>query len=76
MSGITLNAEVASLRPSRLAAEALVNRHNQEQVERRAKAMGIPLEFAEVVASVCCRCSDVETMSRSARSAGDDFPQS
>jgi hypothetical protein len=76
MSGMTVNAEVASLRPSRLAAEALVNGHNQEQVERRARAMGIPHEFAEVVATVCCRLSDAETMSRSARSAGDDSSRS
>lgn len=58
MSGMTLNAEVASVRPSRLVAEALVNGHDRKQVERRARALGISRDMADVVAAVCCRCAD------------------
>jgi len=71
MSGMTMEAEVVSVRPSRLVAEALVNGHDLKQVERRAKALGIPREVARVVATVGCRCSDVDMMSVSPRSAGD-----
>jgi hypothetical protein len=71
MSGITLNAEVTTVRPSRLAAEALVNRHDPEQVKRRARAMGISHDVADVVAAVCCRCADDDTTPVSRRSAGD-----
>lgn len=61
MSGITLNAELASVRPSRLVAEALVDGHDREQVERRAQALGISPDMADVVAAVCCRYSGNET---------------
>jgi hypothetical protein len=71
MSGMTMEADVVSVRPSRLVAEALVNGHDLAQVERRAKALGIPREVARVVAAVGCRCSDVDAMSTSLRSSGD-----
>jgi hypothetical protein len=60
MSGMTLNAEVASVRPSRLVAEALVNGHDRTQVVRRARALGISRDMADVVATVCCKCGDSE----------------
>ncbi|HLU36940.1 MAG TPA: hypothetical protein VKZ61_14315 [Thermomicrobiales bacterium] len=60
MSGMTINAEVASVRPSRLVAEALVNGHDRTQVVRRARAMGISRDMADVVATVCCKCGDSE----------------
>ena len=60
MSGMTLNAEVASARQSRLVAEALVDGHNRTQVERRARALGISRDMADVVATVCCRRPDVD----------------
>lgn len=71
MSAMTMEADVVSVRPSRLVAEALVNGHDLAQVERRAKALGIPREVARVVAAVGCRCSDVDVMSASLRSSGD-----
>jgi hypothetical protein len=76
MSGMTMNAELVAVRPSRLVAEALVNGHDLEQVERRAKALGIPRDVARVVTTVGCRCSDVETMTSFPQSAGDDSPRS
>lgn len=68
MSGITLNAEVATLRPSRLAAEALVNGHDRKQIERRAQAMGISPDVTDVVVAVCCRCEDDDSRTVPARS--------
>lgn len=72
MSGMTIDADVVSVRPSRLVAEALVHGHDLAQVERRAKALGIPREVARVVAAVGCRCSDVDVMLTSLESAGDN----
>jgi hypothetical protein len=72
MSGMTIEADVVSVRPSRLVAEALVNGHNLAQVERRAKALGIPREVARVVAAVGCRCSNIESMSTSLLNSGDN----
>lgn len=72
MSGITMNAEMTSVRPSRLVAEALVHGHDLNQVERRAKALGIPHDVARVVAAVGCRCRDEDIITTSSRSAGDD----
>jgi hypothetical protein len=73
---MTMEAEVASVRPSRLVAEALINGHDLEQVERRAKALGIPRDVARVVATVGCRCSESDTMYPSLRSTGDEVPRS
>ena len=72
MSGIMMNAEVSSVRPSRLVAEALINGHDLKQVERRAKALGIPRDVARVVAAVGCRCRDEDILTTSPRNAGDD----
>ena len=72
MSGMTMNAEVSSVRPSRLVAEALIHGHDLKQVERRAKALGIPHEVARVVAAVGCRCRDEDVLSTSSHTAGDD----
>lgn len=72
MSGMTMNAEVSSVRPSRLVAEALVHGHDLNQVERRAKALGIPRDVARVVATVGCRCRDEDVLNSSPRYAGDD----
>lgn len=71
MSGMTFNADVARVRPSRLVAEALVHRHDREQVERRARAMGIPRDMATVVATVCCRCGETASTPGSCDSSGD-----
>lgn len=72
MSGMTMNAEVSSVRPSRLVAEALVHGHDLNQVERRAKALGIPHEVARVVAAVGCRCREEDSLTTSSQTAGDD----
>lgn len=71
MSGMTMNAEVATVRPSRLVAEALVHGHDLDQVERRAKALGIPRDLALVVATVGCRCGEDAESTSPSRAAGD-----
>lgn len=65
MSGMTINADVIAVRPSRLVAEALVHGHDLNQVERRAKALGIPQDVARVVATVGCRCRENGDMTSS-----------
>lgn len=72
MSGMTMNAEVSSVRPSRLVAEALVHGHDLSQVERRAKALGIPHEIARAVTAVGCRCREEDALLTSSRASGDD----
>ncbi|MCA9835055.1 MAG: hypothetical protein KC435_13965 [Thermomicrobiales bacterium] len=51
----TVSYEIASERPSKLVAEALVLRQNSEVVKARAQAMGLCENLTEAVVSVCCR---------------------
>ena len=76
MSGMTINADVIEVRPSRLVAEALVHGHDLNQVERRARALGIPQDIARVVAAVGCRCREGNDMMSSTISIRETSLQS
>ncbi len=59
METVSLDMTAATVRPSRLVAEALVLRHGSAEVKQRARAMGLSENLTEAVVSVCCR--DVNT---------------
>lgn len=42
------------LRPTQLVAEALVNRHNTEELVSRARKLGFSRDLTETVVAVCC----------------------
>ncbi len=44
----------AMLRPTQLVAEALVNRHNTEELVSRAKKLGFSRDLTKTVVAVCC----------------------
>lgn len=71
MSGMFINADTAAVRPSTLVAEALVNGHDLNQVERRAEALGIPQDLARIVTAVGCRCREQAAMTSSSSSEGN-----
>ncbi len=71
MSGMFVNADTSAVRPSTLVAEALVNGHDLHQVERRAKALGIPQDLARIVTAVGCRCREQAATTSSSSSEGD-----
>lgn len=76
MSGMTINADTVAVRPSTLVAEALVNGHDLHQVERRAKALGIPQDLARIVTTVGCRCHEQAAMTSSSSAGGEDAHRS
>lgn len=76
MSGMMINADTAAVRPSTLVAEALVHGHDLRQVERRAKALGIPQDLARIVTTVGCRCREQAAMTSSSKATREDVRRS
>ena len=51
----TLKNAAASVRPSRLVAEALVLRHGCAELKQRAQALGLHENLTQAMVSVCCK---------------------
>lgn len=43
------------LRPTQLVAEALVHRHNVDELVSRARSVGLSRDLTDAVVTVCCR---------------------
>lgn len=44
-----------AVRPTQLVAEALIDRHDPEELTSRARRLGYSRDLTETVVAVCCR---------------------
>lgn len=61
MHTVAAVADVSVSRPTQLIAEALLERHDPDELTSRAQRLGFSPDVTRVVVTVCCRDEQDET---------------